>query len=665
MSPPSTTSTATTPAVGAHTSRNAPHLDADNAATATAESGAASASAEPTTSADPTSTCPKCAYLVAAIQQMRADYQYNLALIASRDKELAKWDDREAWWKLRWKTSCLEKEQLEEKLARLTADLAATHAETARATKTAQAESAALMAGRDHAANAQLRDLQTQLHAEQQRHAATTAQLTALQSRVTDLDTSLRTTTAHLTRADAARDVAELAAQRARDAERAARADRDAALAAADRARRDADAAVAAHRAQAADVKRVLRRVADMGRQLEEVVAEGDKWRAEAESARRECEELRARMDAERGAHGREVEAMRAEVADARREAAGAREEVVAVEAKLAKAKRAHARAVAAWEAKWRDEVGARRHDQDDEDALAAIEAEWDAERAELGAENDELAKVVRAMRDEMEMVARAHDEARAGWERERGEMETRATKEVEKVKDELGKAVKERDDARADVAKKVDEIRALEDRVKLMSAAAPPPWMWPGAAAYGPTTAPGTSPWPPTAFPPFGFPPGAPILNFPTAPTAPAPSADAVAALQTQLAETSDRALALLDEREHLIDRSNALRAELRHLHDERDAYVAPPPPPPGPETVESGVQTDPILAVSASLAVRKKRAALVGAKAASVATKPVAARPTEVAVAVPDEEEKRAALARLRKRGLRNWNDVSDVQV
>ncbi|KAJ3370759.1 hypothetical protein GGF31_003782 [Allomyces arbusculus] len=671
MSPLPTASTATTPTTGARTSSNAPHLDADKIATAPAQDPDASNTAA-------VATCPKCTYLVAAIQQMRADYQYNLDLIASRDKELAKWDDREAWWKLRWKTSCLEKEQLEEKVARLTADLAAAHAETSRATETAQAESAALLAGRDHAANAQLRDLQTQLHAEKQRHATTTSQLTALQSQYTDLDTSLRTTTARLTRADAARETAELAAQRARDAERTARADRDAALAAADRAKRDADAAVAAHRAQAADVKRVVRRVAGMGRQLEEVVAEGDKWRAEAETARRECEDARARIDAERDAHAREIEAMRVEVADARRDAAGAREEVAAVEAKLAKAKRAHARAVAAWEAKWREEVGARRHDQDDEDALAAIEAEWDAERAELVAENDELVKVVRAMRDEMEVVARTHDEARAGWERERGELETRAAKEVERVKEELGKAVKERDEALAEVGKKVDEIRAFEDRVKLMSAAATatvPPWIWPGTAAYGSTTvsgtspwlptAPGTGPWPPTAIPPFGFPPsGAAPPTFPIAPTAPAPSADAVAALQAQLAETSDRVLALLDERERLIDRSNALRAELRHLRDEHDAYVAPPPPPPGPEMVESGVQTDPILAVSTSLAVRKKRAALGGAKAAPVATKPAAVRPAEtVVVAVPDEEEKRAALARLRKRGLRNWNDVSDV--
>ncbi|KNE69583.1 hypothetical protein AMAG_14140 [Allomyces macrogynus ATCC 38327] len=359
---------------------------------------------------------------------------------------------------------------------------------------------------------------------------------------------------------------------------------------------------------------------------------------------------------------------MRAEVANARQDAAGAREEVVAVEAKLAKAKRAHARAVAAWEAKWREEVGARNRDQD-EDALAAIEAEWDAERAELVAENDELAKVVRAMRDEMETVARTHDEARAGWDRECREMESRAAKEMEKVKEELERAVKERDEARAEVGKKVDEIRALEDRAKLMSAATAmvPPWMWPGAAAYGPPTTPGTSPWAPTAFPPFGFPsPGAAPPNIPTALTTPAPSADAFAALQAQLAETSDRVLALLDEREHLIDRSNALRAELRHLRDERDAYVAPPPPPPGPDMVESGVQTDPILAVSTSLAVRKKRAALVGAKAAPVATKSAAAnRPVEVTAVVPDEEEKLAALARLRKRGLRNWNDVADVPV
>ncbi|KNE68300.1 hypothetical protein AMAG_12968 [Allomyces macrogynus ATCC 38327] len=335
--------------------------------------------------------------------------------------------------------------------------------------------------------------------------------------------------------------------------------------------------------------------------------------------AKREVDELRARIEAEGDAHGREVESMRVEVADARRDAVGAREEVVAVGAKLAKAKRAHARAVAAWEAKWREEVGARRHDRDDEDALAAIEAEWDAERAELVAENDELVKVVRAMRDEMEVVARAHDDARAGWERERREIEERMGKEVERVKEEFGRAVKERDEARAAVTKKVDEIRTLQDRVKLMSTATTatvPPWMWPGAAAYGPPTAPGTGswlptapgtgPWPPTAFPPLGLPsPGTIPSNLTTSA---GPSTNNFAALQAQLAENSDRVLALLDEREHLIDRSNALRAELRHLRDEHDAYVAPPPPPPGPDMIESGVQTDPILAVSTSLAVRKK---------------------------------------------------------
>ncbi|ORZ40031.1 hypothetical protein BCR44DRAFT_1220676 [Catenaria anguillulae PL171] len=84
-----------------------------------------SSPAESKANAPSNAPCPNCSSLVELLKKVKVDYDFNVSLIAERDAELKRWEDRDAWWRKRWKDSSLEKDQLTAQLRQLRDQLSA------------------------------------------------------------------------------------------------------------------------------------------------------------------------------------------------------------------------------------------------------------------------------------------------------------------------------------------------------------------------------------------------------------------------------------------------------------------------------------------------------------------------------------------------------------
>ncbi|ORZ40032.1 hypothetical protein BCR44DRAFT_1220604 [Catenaria anguillulae PL171] len=494
----------------------------------------------------------------------------------------------------------------------------------------------------------------------------------------------------------------------AQAAETRARADRDALHSQLTQAHRERDQAVATAKSMAKDLKRLAHRVTELAAVGEQSDAENAKLNEEVGELQAERDRMQALVDTTKESAAKEMNRLRDEVARVREEhvqdrmawmqEAKDREKVLAL-------------AEARVQMQAEELARIREHHNGFPQQLQQLYQQADRDVGhgdhaavieELESENAELADVIRAMREEMERVAAAH-------RRELDELTERA-RVAESKGQEAQQRVEERERA---MVEKNHELERLAEKVRLATASAPTPQLFPqllpAAAPSVPTWNPQLGQWvlvpapvqPSTAHlqqslnHPSHHPPAPPAPNPPLPTTLSADHGQAMDSLraeyQTQLDHHRSQLLEALSDRERLISESNRLHAELRRV---RSQLARVPQPP---LLADTQVQTDPILiasmghmppafseaAVLANAAKGKRRgvgslvAGAVNATSDAGATKGIGgltvgngsqhlkAQSQSQGTRGKSgtlEESKRDALLRLRKMGLRNWNDTRD---
>jgi DNA repair exonuclease SbcCD ATPase subunit len=260
---------------------------------------------------------------------------------------------------------------------------------------------------------------------------------------------------------------------------------------------------------------------------------------------------------------------------------------------------------------------------------------QWDQEILELERENEQLSQIIKEMRQEMEKVAYEHST-----------MLTATQEEKSKLSGQLEESQKQIHNVESEMNIKNKKIEELEEKLKHLEI---------HRGMHGYPVAPGYF------VPPHGGPPG---WGMPYGPPEPVYGVDptVVHQLQEQVKQSSSRIISLMEERENLIEKSNALRAENRKLRQFHDTWLAPAPIP-VPEVKTQEVQTVPILNLTTSSRLQKVplKPALGTAKPIPTASKKKAPQGTQSM----DSNDNKEVLLRLRKQGLRNWNDATDSHV
>ncbi|KAI9220200.1 hypothetical protein BC828DRAFT_131681 [Blastocladiella britannica] len=669
--------------------------------------------------------CQKCGSLAAVLARVRLDYDYNLSLIAARDAELEKWDQREQWWRTRWKDAAHEADRVQAELVAarsalavlghrdddgpalepvpapavpvtVTAAIPPSPPPTAHGDEDDDTDNGKATAHHEEEADvrATVRDLKVregqhymasdqpdsslkkaQLVALQRHAESQAASLTAQSQTHRALDADLRAAHRTLATRTAELAAAESAAAAARDAEVRARADRDALANELAGSRADLAAATAAKRGAARELAKFARQVRDLAAAYE--AADRDRVRAIADrnTTADDAERAVARAAADRDLARADADRMRAEVSAARADAAATTRE-------MANEARARDKQLAVAEARvmvLMEEVQRRRDAPPPvapppvivapppptmQQHLASSSSEmhgdnnntWEQEALALRDENDELAGIVRGMRDEMERVAREH-----ATELSQAEAAVRAASaRVEELQMRAEAAERRTRDTELDLA-------AMRDRATALRQQQPPPpsALWQGSE-WQQAHMPPTTMWPPP--PPVQAPP----------PQHAAASDEAVAAItrqalqyHAQAADLHARLRQAVADRERVLDASNSVRAELVRATAKVAALEAAARL--RVAVAAAGVQTDPVVIATiargttartnAAVALAgskktKKEAIVVGAGAAPTTTGAKTAAPRQQQL----EAEKKDALLRLRKMGLRNWNDNRD---